>query len=145
MDLVFLPTILKSRSSRSKSSSSSIISALFGNVNVISFYIHTNEIWAGFLWPFTLVEFHEIRDSIPTTLVELLMQRKHLHHQQTIHNNELKNGKNPHFQSSFTLFFLYIYTLGCKDNHMAFLSPVDWKNPSATSCWDKTHNQDNFL
>ena len=74
-----------------------------------------------------------------------MMQRKHLHHQQTIHNNELKNGKNPHFQSSFTLFFLYIYTLGCKDNHMAFLSPVDWKNPSATSCWDKTHNQDNFL
>ena len=39
VDLVFLPTILKSRSSRSKSSSS-IISAMFGNVNVISFYIY---------------------------------------------------------------------------------------------------------
>ena len=55
------------------------------------------------------------------TLVGLLMQRKHLHHQQTIHNNELKNGKNPHFQSSFTLFFC-IYPRVQGQSHGLFVS-----------------------
>ena len=76
------------------------------------------------------------------TLVGLLMQRKHLHYQNNAQQAK-KSGKIHFF--SRPLPYFSVYTLGCKDNHMAFLSPVDWKNPSATSCWDKTHNQDNFL
>ena len=76
------------------------------------------------------------------TLVGLLMQRKHLHYQNNAQQAKKKVAKSTFSVVLYPIFS--VYTQRCKDNHMAFLSPVDWKNPSATSCWDKTHNQATF-